>query len=129
MLIVCCCLFFVPGTRAQRWGDSTRKNRVFYSVEEAPKFPGGMAGYYKFLSDSLKMPEKKFAMTSNRMVMVRVVIDTAGVIVYAEIEKGVNADYNRAALDAVKAMPAWTPARQNHFVVPVTIALPMLFVD
>jgi len=114
----------------QSWGDSTIKNGpVFYSVEEAPKFPGGIEGYYKFLSDNLKMPANPFSETSNRIVAVRIYIDKKGRVVFAEIDHGVNKNYNDVVLELIKKMPAWLPGIQNGHAVPATIIIPILFVD
>jgi len=117
-------------TYCQMWGDSSLKRKpLFYSVEKAPKFPGGLSGYYKFLSENLKMPENSFSQNSHKQVIVRIIIDTNGKVVFGEIEKGLNENYNQAALDMTKLMPTWTPATQNNYPVPVSLSLPILFVD
>jgi periplasmic protein TonB len=123
-------LFFVGKLACgQSWGDSTFKKSLFYSVEKAPKFPGGMSGYYNFLATTLKMPENKFSTFSHKLVIVRIIIDTTGKVVFAEIEKGLNNNYNNAALEMTKAMPNWTPALQNEHAVPVSLSLPLQFID
>jgi periplasmic protein TonB len=115
---------------SQIWGDSTFKTRpLFYSVEEAPKFPGGSSGYYRFLAENLKMPDNKFSRTSYKQVIVRIIIDTAGKVVFGEIEKGLNESYNVAALNLTKLLPVWSAARQNKHAVAVSVSLPILFVD
>jgi protein TonB len=112
------------------WGDSSLKHKpLFYSVEKAPKFPGGLSGYYKFLSENLKMPENGFSQNSHKQVVVRIIIDTSGKVAFSEIEKGLNENYNNAVLDVTKVMPIWAPARQNNYPVPVSLSLPILFVD
>jgi hypothetical protein len=122
--------FILSSTMAQSWGDSSYiRKPLFYAVEKAPQFPGGMSAYYKFLSENLKMPENKFASSSHRLVTVRIVINTEGKIAYAEIEKGVNDAYNLAALDLIKSMPDWIAGTQNGHKVPVSLSLPFLFVD
>ena len=114
----------------QSWGDSTVKSGpIFYSVEEAPKFPGGMRGYYKFLSDSLRMPANPFSEFSNKIVTARIYINKTGKIVFAEIEQGINKNYNITVLELIKKMPEWLPGIQNGHVVPTTIAIPIFFVD
>jgi hypothetical protein len=50
-------------------------------------------------------------------------------VVFAEIEKGLNENYNNAALEMAKAMPQWTPALQNKHAVPVSLSLPLQFID
>ena len=130
ILVLSFIICFSQAAFSQTWGDSSLKNgRLFYSVEVAPKFPGGLSGYYLFLAKALKMPDNKYAKFSNKSVTVRIIIDTTGKVVFAEIEKGLNNAYNNAALEMIKQMPDWTPALQNNHPVPVTLSLPLRFVD
>lgn len=134
MKIIVLILFLLSGiigdASCQMWGDSSVKHRpLFYSVETAPKFKGGLEGYYRFIAENLKAPDNKFAAFSNKIVTARIVIDTAGNIVFAEIEKGINKDYDNAVLEMLKIMPGWSPALQNGQPVPTSIRIPVLFVD
>lgn len=115
---------------AQTWGDDS-KNRgmVFTSVEKAPKFPGGISAFYQFLSENLKLPENKFSTFSGKIVTLTIIIDTTGAPVFAEIEKGINDDYDKAALAIMPKMPNWMPALQNGFVVPVRVKIPVIFIE
>lgn len=129
LLIISIC-FFSLFTDAQTWGDSTQKNqRLFFSVEVAPKYPGGMQAFYTFIAENLKFPENKFAKISNKTLILNVLINDKGVPVYAEVEKGPNAEYNKAALAIVPKMPQWTPALQNGRAVPLWVKIPLIFVD
>jgi hypothetical protein len=123
-------LLFANISNAQSWGDkSVKENIVFYSVEQAPKFPGGMANFYKFVSDSLKMPTEKFSKFFNKFVSVRIFINEQGKIVFAEIEKSLNENYDMAALQFIKKMPNWSPGLQNGHAVTTAILIPLVFVD
>jgi len=114
----------------QSWGDSTIKTKpIFHSVEKAPKYPGGMQAYYKFLYENLKFPDNRFSTFSNKLVNVRIYIDKTGKIVFAEIEKGVNKSYDEVALELIRKMPDWSPGIQNGYPVPTTILIPILFID
>jgi periplasmic protein TonB len=130
LLLVVLFQFLTHHATAQSWGDSSLKKKpLFYSVETAPKFPGGLHGYYQFIADSLQMPANRFSKFSQRVVMIKVIIDKQGTVVFAEISKGVNEAYNMAALDLMRKMPAWEPGRQNGYPVPVSLEIPVLFVD
>ena len=116
-------------TQAQSWGDSSLKNgRVFFAVEEEPKFPGGMREYYKFIGDHLKIPNKQLQ-HFKKTILVEIIIDKTGKIAYAEIKQGSEMEYNMAVLDMLKEMPQWSPALQNKHPVPVYMTLPILFID
>ena len=128
-LIISACLFSLF-TDAQTWGDSSQKDqRIFSSVEVAPKYPGGMQAFYTFIADNLRFPENKFSKFSNKTVTLNVLISDKGVPVYAETEKGSSVEYNNAALAIVPKMPQWTPALQNGHAVPLWIRIPLIFVD
>lgn len=98
-------------------------------VEEVPKFPGGVNGYYKFLAEHLKMPAISTSGHPVREVRVRIILDSSGKVAFAEIEKGLKNGYDEAALEVMKLMPAWTPAKQNKYSVPISITLPVVFMQ
>jgi protein TonB len=128
LLAILFCTFQL--TQAQYWGDSTNFVRpLFYSAEINASFPGGLKAYYQFLADNLHMPANRFAEFSNKLVMIRIIIDTMGTVVFAGVEHGVNKNYNNEALKLIKAMPAWTPAKQNGRSVSMSMNIPILFVD
>ena len=116
--------------KCQMWGDSTVIHHpLFYSVEIAPKFPGGLHAFYQFIADSLKMPSNDFAVYSNKIVIARIVINSNGKVVFADIEKGLNENYNNSALEMLKKMPDWSPGLQNGRAVPTSVSIPILFVN
>lgn len=130
LLILLVCSFSSLDAQNQSWGNTKlRDGDVFYSVEVAPKFPGGMKAYYQFLADSLKMPKNNFYGATNRVGIIRVIIDETGKAAYAEIEKSINDDYDKAIIQMVKLMPKWSPGLQNGHPVATWITLPIVFLD
>ena len=116
--------------KGQSWGDSTLLGNMFFiSVEVAPKFPGGMKGYYLFLAENLKMPDKSFSKKFNRTASLDIFIDTTGKVAYARIVDGINESYNNAIFEMIKRMPAWTPGLQNGHKVPTMMVVPLIFVN
>lgn len=115
---------------SQTWGDKAAADgKLFVSVETPPKYPGGMAAFYRLLADSLQAPDKKFSEFSNKTVMLEIILDTTGKPVYAKVDKGINEMYNQAALAIVARMPRWTPALQNGRAVKYVIYIPVIFID
>jgi translation elongation factor EF-Tu-like GTPase len=117
--------------RSQSWGDSTiMKGPVFFSAEEAPKFPGGLKGFYQFIAANIEYPENRFSIKSfDKTVNTLVAIDKTGKVIFGRIEKGINENYNKKILELISKMPDWMPAKQNGNNVPYAIYLPFVFVD
>jgi protein TonB len=129
-LLVLLVAFVSINAKSQSWGDSSVKHQpLFYSVEKAPRYPGGMHAFYQFIANNLQMPENKFSVGSNKLVIVRIVISENGKLVFADIEKGLNANYNNAALSLVKQMPDWSAGLQNGHPVPTSVSIPIAFID
>lgn len=128
---------FVITSNCQSWGDSTLKGqKLFYSVEVNPKFPGGMSEFYEFLAKNLNKPANNKLNLSFNTVTVQIIISNSGKIVFAEIIKGRYQElekqkelYNLAALELIKKMPDWVPALQNGHKVACTLSIPIVFVD
>ena len=119
-LIVNCC-------KSQSWGDPiVKESKVFISAETPPRFPGGVRAFYKFLSDSLAAPDDEYAVFSTQQLTARIIIDTDGKVLFAEIVKGINPAYNKAALALVSKMPHWIPARQNGHPVRFSLLVPII---
>jgi protein TonB len=122
------CIF--KSTRAQFWGDSTNIVRpLFYSAEVNATFPGGLKSYYHFLADNLHVPSGRIAKFPNRIVIIRIIIDTMGTVVFAGVQNNVDENFGKEALKMVKAMPPWLPAKQNGRAVSMSMSLPILFME
>jgi periplasmic protein TonB len=123
-------VFFSVKSRAQSWGDSSvLKEDLFVVAEQAPLFPGGMEGFYSFIAKNLKNPANKVIKVSRKVVEIRFVIGKDGSVLYGDITRGLNEDFNKEALELIKKMPKWEPAKQNGRNVFFMQSIPLLFVD
>lgn len=121
----------------QSWGDSTYKHkRVFVAVEVNPKFPGGQAGFYTFVSQNLKMPDNIRVSLAGNTVNVLVYLSETGKVVYAEVIKSPypaiethKQEMNNAAIELIQKMPDWSPALQNGYKVPCSFIIPLAFIE
>jgi TonB family protein len=96
--------------------DSTAENNgvVFSSGQVVPpQFPTGEAAMYKFLDSVLVVPQSAIDNNESGRVIVRFFVDTEGNIKAPSVQQGLTSDCNAAALEAVKQMPKWIPAKQN----------------
>jgi TonB family protein len=95
--------------------------------EEAPAFPGGVAGYRAYLKQHFRYPEEARQQNVVCNVVVGFVVDEAGRILDAEVVKGCAASLNAEALRLVRLMPWWTPARRAGQAVRATTSLHIHF--
>lgn len=92
--------------------------------DQLAEFPGGEKALYQWLKGNIKKPAGA-NIPDNARSVIRVVIEKDGHAAWAEILKSGDALLDQQALEAIKKMPAWKPARKNNepvrsfFVIPV----------
>ena len=94
---------------------------------EAPQFPGGAEGLYKYITDNLHYPEQAKADGIQGRVVVTFAVTDNGDIVNVEVSKGIGGGCDEEAVRVVKAMPKWEPAVYNGKKIAVHYALPLNF--
>jgi len=95
--------------------------------DEAPAFPGGVAGYRAYLKQHFHYPEEALQQNISCEVVVGFMVDEAGRILDAEVVKGCAASLNTEALRLIRLMPWWTPARRAGQPVRATTSLHIRF--
>jgi TonB family protein len=95
--------------------------------DEAPAFPGGVAGYRAYLKQHFRYPEEALRQNISCEVVVGFAVDEAGRILDAEVIKSCAASLNEEALRLVRLMPWWTPARRAGQPVRATTSLHIRF--
>ncbi len=98
---------------------------IFTVVEQMPMFKGGDEAMFKYLKENTKYPVGLEKIGDK--VYVSFVINKVGKPVEVKIMRGTNEKFNAEAIRVVKAMPAWTPGKQNGRAVNVRYALPIVF--
>ena len=100
---------------------------VFDKVDEAPQFPGGMAGMMQYLSTNVRYPEDAKETGAQGRVIVSFIIEKDGSISNAKVTKPTYSSFDEEALRVVSTMPKWMPGKQNGEVVRVKYSLPVSF--
>jgi protein TonB len=108
-------------------GAPVEKPVPFYSLEETPHFPGGDDQLISYFASTVKYPQIALRANVEGKVFVEFVITKDGNITNARIVKGIGAGCDDEALRVVRAMPAWTPGKQNGRAVPVIMSIPIAF--
>ena len=100
---------------------------VFDKVDEAPQFPGGMAGMMQYLSSNIRYPEDAREAGTQGRVIVSFIVEKDGSISNAKVAKPTYSSLDEEALRVVSAMPNWMPGKQNGQAVRVKYSVPVSF--
>lgn len=101
--------------------------KVFEIVEQMPSYPGGETEMMRFIGDNLKYPVVAQESGIQGRVVIRFVVTASGAIDEVKVLRSLDPSCDREAIRVVKAMPKWTPGRQNGKNVAVYFTLPILF--
>lgn len=92
-----------------------------------PSFPGGWDAMARYLMDNLTYPEQAKKDGLEGRVVVRFKVETDGSIGDISVLKSLNPVLDSEAIRVVKAMPRWTPGRENGKTVAVSMSIPIEF--
>jgi len=84
----------------------------FVKVDIESDFPGGAAGWRRFLQNNLVYPKKAERKKIEGTVVVQFIVDKDGTISNISAISGPEL-LQEAATDVIKKSPNWTPATQN----------------
>ncbi|MGV6861883.1 MAG: energy transducer TonB [Putridiphycobacter sp.] len=101
----------------------TDPTKPFIVVEEWPEFPGGDAKMQQFINENFEVPH--YAEHATGTIYVRFVVAKDGTITNASILKGIQKEYDKAALAVVSKMPKWKPGKQAGKNVNVQYEIPI----
>ena len=101
------------------------QDKVYRSVAQMPRFPGGEAALMKYIDSHLQEPQIEEKIVGN--VILQFVVESDGNIGEAKVVRSLHPDYDKEALRVVKSLPKFTPGRQNGQAVAVWYTLPVIF--
>ena len=94
--------------------QSHSKEYVYYQLgtpAQLPSFPGGTPALRDYLKEHVSTALQSGLAPTNEMVYVRFIVYPDGTIGGFEVRSSVNEEIDRAAIQIVKEMPHWSPAR------------------
>ena len=100
---------------------------LFAAVEEKPEFPGGEKKFYEYLGKNMKYPQMEAEQGITGRVFVEFLIDKDGSIAEVKALRGVSPGLDKEAVRVIKAMPPWSPGKQNGRPVRVRYVIPVNF--
>ena len=103
------------------------ETKIFTVVEQMPMFPGGDAALMGYLRDNMHYPTVAAENGVQGRVIVGFVVERDGSITDVNVLRSVDPSLDREAMRVVKAMPKWTPGKQNGSAVRVKYQVPVTF--
>lgn len=100
--------------------------KVYDAVEEQAQFPAGPGAMTRWIRDNMIYPALAQEHGVEGKVIVQFVVEKDGTISNPVVVRGVDKELDREAIRLVKAMPKWTPGRNNgtpvrsRFILPIT---------
>lgn len=116
------------GTTAETAAPAPMPTDSVYEVAEVmPEFPGGTQALFEFISKNLEYPQNAIDGQIEGRVIVQFVVDKAGKVDNIQVVRSIDKMLDQAAIDVVRALPAWKPGMQNGKPVNVRYTLPIAF--
>ena len=100
---------------------------LYFVVDHAPEFPGGIEGVQKFFAENLRYPIPCVQAKIEGRVVCSFVVDKTGEITDIEVVTPVHPLLDAEAVRIIKAMPKWIPGRIGDKPVRVRYSLPIRF--
>ena len=102
-------------------------DKAYDVVEEMPQYPGGVGKLMEYVSMNVRYPKEAESKSIQGRVIITFVIEKDGSITDAEVIKSVDPALDAEALRVVKAMPKWTPGKQEGKLIRVKYTMPITF--
>ncbi|MBD1387071.1 TonB family protein [Mucilaginibacter rigui] len=100
---------------------------VFSAVEKVPTFPGGEAGFNKFLSASVKYPKAAREANVQGRVIASFIVEKDGSLSDIKVVRGIGYGADEETIRVLKNSPNWKPGTQNGKPVRVAYSVPVNF--
>ena len=115
----------VKATKATK--KTSANDKVYEVCEQMPTFPGGDAALMKYLSENVKYPALAIKAQEQGRVVVSFTVEKDGAISDVKVARSVTPSLDAEAVRVVKAMPKWTPGKQDGQLVRVRYNVPVSF--
>ena len=102
-------------------------DKAYDVVEEMPQYPGGVGKLMEYVSMNVRYPKEAESKSIQGRVIITFVVEKDGSITDAEVIKSVDPALDAEALRVVKAMPKWTPGKQEGKPIRVKYTMPITF--
>ena len=102
-------------------------NQIFTAVEKQPLFPGGEAGFGKYLQKNLRYPAIARENNVQGRVVLTFVVERDGSLTDIKVLRPLGSGTDEEAIRVLKSSPKWSPGIQNGRPVRVQYSIPINF--
>lgn len=88
-------------------------------IDQMPSFPGGQSAMKSWINSNLRYPASAEEKGIQGTVVCSFIVERDGSITNIQVEQGVDPSLNKEAVRVLKAMPRWTPGKNNGSIVRV----------
>ncbi|WP_225872451.1 energy transducer TonB [Pedobacter polaris] len=99
----------------------------FVSMKNPPKYPGGIAAFYKFLGQNIKYPADATAKNVQGPVFTSFIVEKDGSITDIKVDRKLGNGLDEEAIRVLKLAKKWIPGMQDGKPVRVKYSLPIKF--
>lgn len=93
-------------------------------IEQECKYPGGQDALLKDISSHFIVPKKVRKDNLQGKIYLQITVDTLG-FSKGKVLKGIRADVDSAAIDMVKTLKQFDPAKMDNKKIPTTLQIPL----
>src|SRR5665647_1240494 len=95
----------------------TIPDKVFTKVENEAEFPGGHAGWIKYITSQIQKNQNQFTEKDFGTCLLKFIVNTDGSVSNVEATTMKGSVLAKTSVDAIRTGPKWIPAKQNDQVV------------
>ena len=107
--------------------DTLDGDEIYQIVEEMPKFPGGEAELFHYISKNIHYPQKAREKGIQGRVFIGFIVEKDGSVSNVRNLRGIDSELDAEAIRVVESMPKWKPGKHNGEFVRVSYQIPILF--
>ena len=102
-------------------------SRIYASAEQMPQYPGGMKAFQNYLKRNLKYPPQAKRDSIEGVVAIQFVVERNGRISSPVIVRSLEPSMDTVALNVIRNMPRWIPAKDHGTIVRCKYSVPVQF--
>ena len=107
--------------------EPSTTGKVFDEVERRPEFPGGMAAFYRFISETIKYPAAMRVNNVQGKAYISFIIEKDGAVTDVKSLKDPGYGSGEEAVRTIALSPRWIPGLQNGQPIRVKYTVPINF--